>query len=433
MFDEAVATNPTHLHRLPFSVNDKTGRVATPFGSVSEMPTCLEDMPLASDPHLRSKLQPAYRVLQNALQSLQDDTPQQFLPSLNDRILPVTNAPWMNAARQTRTQGADRQACRVAAAPLRIDIEAAVEWQQKLELGAQAGSLGELSENVGSIARAAESKGKDWRARLRFEAGKVSTLVDAVRTKGGLLDGETHTKGFCRTQTYYPQLGSSQFFQMLSSQTKYEVIAGEYIHVDLKSAHLALSWSAVQLKHGGRAKEVCPNLHLAATNGEEARNKVIQFYANHLVTKRICSPKEAKVKILAAWNDARSDCRFLRDLARERPLAMEALREHPFVAGDVLRAVQQHVADHKKDEMSLLMQTVVSGLVCLERTYSATTTPLSCPHCPSTTHIGKRNHSYHIGGTDSRWSGDRRNRCGRSLCSTNPPVARGKNRSESHT
>jgi len=310
MFDEAVATNPTHLHRLPFSVNDKTGRVAIPFGSVSEMPTCLEDMPLASDPHLRSKLQPAYQVLQNALQSLQGDTPQQFVPGLNDRIPPVTNAPWMNAARQTRTQGADRQACRVAAAPLQIDIEAAVEWQQKLELGAQAGSLGELSENVRSIARAAESKGKDWRARLRFEAGKVSTLVDAVRTKGGLLDGETHTKGFCRTQTYYPQLDSSQFFQMLSSQTKYEVIAGEYIHFDLKSAHLALSWSAVQLKHGGRAKEVCPNLHLAATNGEEARNKVIQFYANHLVTKRICSPKEAKVKILAAWNDARSDFGF---------------------------------------------------------------------------------------------------------------------------
>jgi hypothetical protein len=42
--------DPRHLHRLPFSIHTKTGRVAIPFASPDGMPRCIEDMPHVGDP-----------------------------------------------------------------------------------------------------------------------------------------------------------------------------------------------------------------------------------------------------------------------------------------------------------------------------------------------------------------------------------------------
>ena len=50
---KAVATEAAHLHRLPFSVNEKTGRVAVPFvlaPPFEGLPRAMEDMPMVDDP-----------------------------------------------------------------------------------------------------------------------------------------------------------------------------------------------------------------------------------------------------------------------------------------------------------------------------------------------------------------------------------------------
>lgn len=350
-FDRAVATDPKHLHRLPLSVNEKTGRIATPFGSLDGMPGSLDDMPLVNDPELKEKLEGPLQALQKALTWVHvSDTPKP-----TDVPQPVLTADWL-AAQRRKYQGAmHRQADRVSVAPLRIDTAAAGAWWQLLMTGSRAPSVDAVDPRVAPIARKSMWESKDWRARLSREASKVGRLLDTVCLTNGLLHGETYMRlSGGRTQTHYPQLAAAQFFQTFAKETKHEVTGHKYIELDLSAAHLAVAWGAVLIHAGGNeqaAKQKCPRLCIAATDKERAREIVAQ--QNNI------DPKDAKRRILMQLNQGEGNGgRFLKCLAEERLHMKTALREHPFIAGERLRAIQERVQRESKDELNLMFRAL---------------------------------------------------------------------------
>lgn len=351
-FDRPVATQSKHLHRLPFSVHEKTGRVAIPFDSADGMPRCSEDMPLVSDPDLPRKLEGPLSVLQKAVEGLSGPAD---LP-LGADVHPVENAPWLASKRRKKQAGARGLGDRAKLADLRIDIDSATAWQQLLEEGSRAPDVDSVPPEVRPVIRKTCMEGKDWRKRLYNEAVRVGRLVEAVGPTG-LLKGEPHTWGG-RTLTFYPQLDQSSFFQGFANATKHAVTGHKYNELDFSAAHLAIAWGAVVLFAGGHeaANAKCPRLCLAATDKEAARELVARQCKTDLAS--------AKRRICAAINQERAHgCDFLSDLSAERLHMKEALREHPFIVGERLLAIQRRVAENGKQELSLLFHALEGELL----------------------------------------------------------------------
>ena len=216
-------TEPSHLHRLPFSVNEKTSRIAVPFALAppfAGLPHALEDMPRVDDPDLRDKLEAPLKVLAAAL-----ETTGLAWAVVGD-VPPVPNAPWSLRRSKKRKGPPDAAATAkdLPVAPLRIDAAATVAWLGALRAATAADDDATVAaiadERARSVAERSQREGKNWRARLRHEADLVAKLVAALTLKdapasGGahaLLHGETYTRGGDgRTLTHYPQLDEAQF------------------------------------------------------------------------------------------------------------------------------------------------------------------------------------------------------------------------------
>ena len=357
--DSAVATQPTHLHRLPFSVHEKTGRVAVPFAESTDMPHCTADLPLVSDPQLVSKLAKPLAVLRAAAECVS----QHAVLELNASVAPVMAAPWTIASSRKRSRtSVSADSCDVA--PLRIDKAAAAAWSA--ELLAAANDALAASPSVTSVSEAIESVVRDGCAdrvsRMRREAAMVEKLVTAVSSSKGFLHGETYTKGDGRTLTHYPQLDQAQFVQRLAKATRHAVTAHAYYELDFSTAHLAIAWSAVE-KHWGAEEAAgrCPSLKFAAVDKQAARKKV--------AVQCVCSEGTAKKLILAALNqESNTRCAFLSALCDERKHVRTALQQHPLIAGEQLQAIRQRCDGESKPavrELSLMLQTIEGAMLRL--------------------------------------------------------------------
>ena len=372
IFDQAVATQSGHLHRLPFSVHQKTGRIAVVIGSLDDVPTRLEDMPLANSPLLDTELRGPLAVLRLAAGwSMQTAADGRELLSI-DAVIPVAQgAPWMKKRAEKRKRVSnDRTADHCTVSPLHIDLEATRNFASALETASAASSLGEIADlDIAAIARASEGK-RDrrkpickpdgWRDRLRREARSVKKLIEAVKLCNGELNGETYTKNGCgRTLTYYPQLDEWQFLQRLAKQTRHAMTGHRYYELDVSGAHLAVAWSAVVQQIGlTEAGRLCPSLQLATINKNEARRRV--------ASQCRVTPTAAKRMILAALNQKEnSRCSFLTALCDEREYMLRALRAHPLIVGEKLQAIQKQSSGNDVRELSLLMQTVEGAILRL--------------------------------------------------------------------
>jgi hypothetical protein len=98
VFDRDVALGAKHTHRLPFSVHEKSMRIAVPFASVDAMPTCLEGMPHVTDPSLAIKLEAPLEAMRAVVAGLWGA--QLLLPhaELSKPVSPVATASWAKKA-----------------------------------------------------------------------------------------------------------------------------------------------------------------------------------------------------------------------------------------------------------------------------------------------------------------------------------------------
>ena len=371
-FDRAVATDPSHLHRLPFSVNEKTGRVAVPFAlapAFEGLPRAPEDMPRVDDPELQSKLETPLGVLKAALRSLGGDNGAAIAD-----VPPNSDAPWnRRSARKRKERLSDATTADLPVAPLRVDAAATVAWLEALRGAANDAATVSGIDNarVRSVAARSQGEGKDWRARLRREADAIAKLVAALKLQQDapagecmLLIGETYTNGDGRTLTHYPQLDEAQYVMRLAKASRHAITADAYAEVDLAAAHLAGAWGACE-RHLGAAEAArrCPNLQLAATNKKAAR-ALVASQSQSWTTER------AKRAIVAALNQEPGDgvqrCAFLEALVAERPHMAEALRAHPAIAGAPLESIRRRCKGHAKPavrELSLMLHTLEAAIV----------------------------------------------------------------------
>eukprot|EP00964_Phaeocystis_antarctica_P114330 scaffold78304_cov68-Phaeocystis_antarctica.AAC.3 len=321
-FDRAVATDPAHLHRLPFSVNEKTGRVAVPFvlaPPFEGLPRAMEDMPRVDDPELRRKLEAPLALLHaTAVEAGGVGATIADVP-------PLADAPWsQRGARKRKERSSAGATADLPVADLRVDAAATVAWLVALRAPAAAGDAADLStaitdDRVRSVAERSQREGRDWRARLRREADAVEKLVTTLKLRGVapgecvLLKGETYTNGDGRTLTHYPQLDEAQYVARLAKESRHAITADAYAEVDLAAAHLAGAWGACE-RHFGEAEAArcCPSLQLAATDKHSARALVVSQNHQGWTTER------AKRAIAAALNQETGDgvrrCAFLEAL-----------------------------------------------------------------------------------------------------------------------
>ena len=358
-FDAAVATNSKHLHRLPFSVNEKSGRIAVPFAESTDMPRCSADMPLADDPQLVSKLAKPLAVLRAAVESV----PRHPVLKLDASVAPVVSSAWAIASsrKRSRAEGVSDDSCEVS--PLRIDTAAAAAWSAELRAAANAAEAGasaagaspSVSEEVESVVRTGH---KDRVSRLRREQAMVEKLTLAVANSNGLLYGETYSRGG-RTLTHYPQLDESQFVQRLSKATRHAVTAYAYHELDFSTAHLAIAWSAVMNHWGEEATARCPSLKFATLDKEASRKRV--------AAQCICSESEAKRLILAALNqETNTRCVFLSAFCDERKHIRTALQRHKLIAGEPFELIRQRCEGESKPavrQLSLMLQAIEGAML----------------------------------------------------------------------
>lgn len=383
VFDAQVLLRTDHLHRVPFSIHDKSGRIAIPFDidTLEGMPSSLADMPRPDDPHIARLLDGPLKVLHAAVARRCGSSSQ--MEHVDRAIEPVEGAPWLlreTARRESRKRkrqaeeaeegkpadGEVQSTCSCSlpptVAPLAIDMAAAKAWVARLRR-AQTNDGGGRDADVAaeSVCRRTRSEGKDWRGRLEREARRVEELLAAVGESGQLV-GKTYEEGDGRTRTDYPQLGKKMFWQGFTFATRHAVTGNAYAEVDLSSAHLAIAWGACVLHFGeDAASERCPSLRLAAVDKDCARGIVAQQGGTSI--------DQAKRCILATLNqeegDGRQRCAFLAQLLIERRAMTTALLNHPKLTEGTKASIEAKArasAKYGVTRLSLLFQTL-EGMV----------------------------------------------------------------------
>lgn len=359
-FDAEVALQPKHLHRLPFSIHEKTGRIAVPFASnppFAGMPVRQEGMPHADNPDLESILMEPLKVLHEVIGTASAG-------DVNTAFVEKQEADWrVQSTQKARKRKEQSGEADVPVAPMRVNCTATAAWASALRIAATATKTSAIDDaDARSIAERTVDKGKDWRVRLESETKAVEKLLSAVGD-AGLLHGETYTIGDGRTLTRYPQLDQGQFVQRLAKETRHRVTNHEYAEVDLSTAHVAASWGACEQHYGtDKAANLCSHLRMAASDKKGAR-ALVKLQTGW-------SDARCKSAILATLNQEPNDgiprCAFLNGLVNEREHMVEALRAHSVIAGSPFESIRRKCLGHSKPmvrEFSLMLQTLEGAIV----------------------------------------------------------------------
>lgn len=364
-FDRAVALQPSHLHRLPFSIHEKSMRIALPFAHPDDMPRDTSDMPRVGEADCS-----AFRRALSTLQAVVDRLDARDSSDPLATVPAVRSAPWFAKFDSKRQPPTGPLSPLAAVGDMQIHLESTACWLEALQTG---GSV-----TVGSAQFSAadlEKKGSDLQERVQREVAKLRFLLNTLRQPQHSDDAEVeylslearpYMNGGAagRVLTYYPQLDRSQFVQCLSKASREVITNRSYAEVDFGTAHVAAAWGALCAYFGlERASSLCPCLEMAARDKKAARERVARENRGKPLGWAKCS-------ILAALNQELGDgivrSRFLEGLVSERPHAIEALRNHPCIAGPPLQSIRaeshQSAKPHVR-EMSLMLQTLETAML----------------------------------------------------------------------
>ena len=304
IFDKAVA-DPHHLHRLPFSVNEKTDRVALPFTSLDEMPTKLTEMlHVAEVKNQKDAFQNVVDKFHSLVQELLICTTMAV-----DEELKEDFAKTIRKGLETNMDG-------MFVDPFFVHKESLMEWVTILSTNKLADERVKIllkrtepSKHTARLQREQKLLSKLYFLCLKCENDQFYLFGNLVREEGG-----------GRMTTKYMQLSHDNFLQSLSSVSRHIISGHRYVELDFKSAHLAISFCKVKAFYTGEneASKLCPALTMTATDIEAAKQ---------LVAKEVgCDYSCAKQKILAALNQvSNSTSSFLKQLCSERKFILQAL------------------------------------------------------------------------------------------------------------
>ena len=345
-----------HLHRLPFSIHEKSHRLALPFDVNSQdlegFPTGPDDIPKLDDPRRGVQVASALRWLRAARGGAGDVHASIQAPAAHQTKRHGASAPWEGRQPSKRPRHSHSEAL----APFRLDVCRSIAFLELLE-GSAASLTPPTDSRVRSITDRATQRGKDWRKRLRLEISKLRRIFDVYAVSPprsgatGTRDirGQPYTNGSGRTHIYYPELDASDYLGTLAPVTRHELGGGNYVELDISAAHMTVCWAAVVIAHGAeRAQILAPCLGEIVADKHRARETVA----------REGPGRDAKVAIAAVLNQDRRDSggeTFLARFARERGVILDAVRRHPLVV-PLLRSAAQQPGWGNVSELAHLMQ-----------------------------------------------------------------------------
>jgi hypothetical protein len=365
-FDSAVALDKGHMHRMPFSVHESSMRIAIPFATTAEMPTCHEDAPLVTDPQLGAKLVAPISAMEELLSRMQAD--DLLLPnaSLVTEFTPVTSASW--SVRQATRKGQREVDTSVTLADMIIDVECMRGLHDKLTAAVAnpPTDSSQLDADVrGVLSKTQAASGGDWVSRLAREAQRLNLLrANNVHKLSNVV--ELNQAGG-RLTIYHPEINQRNFFKGLAASTRHCITNHQLLELDISAAHVICAWAAVVAQHGeAEARRACPNLHLVATDRATAVQTLIGEY--HATNRP--SVADAKTNILRSLNQSASDDNhplrkpFLKKLVEERERMTMALLEFEPVR-PTAAAIQEKAAASGKTTtlLSLLMQEAEKAVI----------------------------------------------------------------------
>lgn len=383
-YDRAVACDPGHLSRMPFSANEKSGGgIAVPFKlDFSDFPTSLNDIPRLDTPNLDRVLSPRLRVLMDFLSSRAVSN-----HTTNDEsIEPVETAAWYK--KEQRVTASKRVTDVFQPDLLKIDKDAASKYVDKIGRALEAASVRSLGTcsictAIKTVVANSDAEGKDWKERLCLEQKHLKDILQ-MSSRDGTLQGvayNTSNNSTGRTYTHYKHHdsvqgttlldgGKSQLFQVLAAVTRNAILPPMSYEVDMVACHPSIAWGVVKLHFGeDKAKKLCPCTQTVAEDKGLARITVSHQLGHGNVDA-------AKRAINACLNQETSDSQksksaFLKNLSKERQHCTVAMRAHPFVQ-DRIDTITELAGDDSVRLFSLCMQTLeAEALRCVGKVFKA--------------------------------------------------------------
>ena len=385
-FDEAVVLGRSHLHRMPFSLHEKTMRVAIPFAGIDTMPTCTEDAPHVTDPELESKLAKPLAALCAVIDGLASSGLLGAESALDAARAPVPTSPWVlrkekNATTTTPASRPPRKRKLHAAGehvpmaptdvhlePLRLDTEALTAWRAELDEAVQSSDADSFvrSADIASLV-AKKLNGDDarsaCRSRVLGEIKMLDSLIEKQITQLTNVVGDREAGG--RLTVYHPEIKRHNFVKAVASITRHRITGHRLLELDIVAAHPSVAWGALLAKHGPQeARRLCPNLGLVVTDRLQAFDRVIEQYGGTIQSSH------AKRLVLQSMNQSHTDPNhdkrkhFLKQLVEERPRMEAALCDFPPL-GSIVGTIQAKAAASGKQAtlLSLLFQAAENVVI----------------------------------------------------------------------
>lgn len=378
-FDRAVVLEYAHTHRLPFSVHEKTRRLALPFAapSLDGMPTCTDDMPLVDAPNLDARLATSKQVLRDVVEALPDNATE----AVDAPFAEVESATWVEVrARKKRARDGDAAStppkarrldpeahATLRVAPLRVDLTAAREWRDALE--EVANDPQSTPDTFDDAMRVLEARAKDgdWRRRFRHEIERINVLLkcetDALEGIVKRNDAEGRMSVW-----YRAPMSQCDFLKGIAPPTRHIVTSHRLLELDISAAHPSVAWSAVRRKHGeDNARQLCPRLAQLATDRDGAM-RAVQDDHNEKHSVQL-SAADAKGEVVRAINSTVDDkahrhrAPFVKGLVEERSTMETAMREDAAVNGATALALIERKVTKGTSMLSLLMQRAENAVL----------------------------------------------------------------------
>ena len=342
-FDSGVAIGRSHIHRMPFSVHEKTGRIAIPF-LLGRSPKQTSDMPLVDDPHLVARLSEPLRILDCAIQSRAAAFGIEFEPTFSrayDRIVKDSE-----------------QRIGESLAPIHIYQKNVLELKRLLEIAITSENQQLPTELSQLLLKGDHDTWEKKVGRFKYEKKKLGLLVNLDYDENGIYKLDSRrvmdTSSF-RMQIFHPVMNYTDFFKTIHESSRHTITAHRLLALDIKSSHPSCAWSAVKSQLGYlAAKETCPNLHLLVHTSPERLLEEVNKTRRPWITIN-----EAKINLLKALNmsthyNGMSDIEI--GLINERSAITDALMVFPPISSNISSALT--LAADGKSLLSLLMQAV---------------------------------------------------------------------------
>jgi hypothetical protein len=329
--DVEVACGKGHTHRVPFSVHEKTWRVAVPYDD-ENFPGSFDDIPMVTDVDLQEKLKRPIEILRGAVADLERNGSLSPVP-LTKQFQGLEGAKWAKRRQLKRKAFAEARAAeeeddeetRVSVAPLPVDRARLLEWIDELRAGA-----------APAVERVASSRKPDTtpRDRLEREINVASKILRACPADDSGIPGSVvRDSAGGRLRLDHEGIDHRDVMKSLHAESRAAVTANRLLSLDVSGAHPCVAWGALVHRHGSdEAARVAPTLGRLVLDRDGLVSRLARQYSSAMTAR------DLKKKLLSALNQSKDDeyhhlrKPILKALVDEREAMADALLDWPPIA-----------------------------------------------------------------------------------------------------